>query len=294
MAIFSQLDTLISVCAAKDSACWAVAAPRLLRHCPARRHILIVPAQDLPLFKAITPPAYEVIEEDDILGHRGKSYIEAALSPQKKAQANWYLQQFIKIEAARTAAPDALVLIWDADTVPLRPLSFIDEQGCILLYAGALIEKPYLAMARALFEIKNVPRNGFIAQNFACRAKTVQAFCAVIKARHGCHWIDAVLNIANQNPDMSLSEYECLGLFMHSQNPESWRRNWRSWERFGVSLLGSPEQLYGKREAFLAQFFDYISFENWDNGQKYSKRKITNQLYNWKKVLIRAWLKRLL
>ncbi len=116
--------TLISVCCADDISVWAVASYCLISRIPAKSYVVIVPDQDVEQFLALSPAEYSVLPESLFVGGL-KARIEARLPEYNRHRAGWYLQQFIKLAAVKHFGEYGDVLIWDADTVPLKRIRFL-------------------------------------------------------------------------------------------------------------------------------------------------------------------------
>jgi hypothetical protein len=73
--------------------------------------------------------------------------IRAALPPSAATRTGWYLQQFLKLYAARVLpklSEDFCIL--DSECVFLRPIALKDASGCLLLDHGGVRHDPYFSM----------------------------------------------------------------------------------------------------------------------------------------------------
>ena len=75
----------------------------------------------------------------------------------------WYLQQFLKLSALQKFNQEP-VIIWDADSVALNPISFFRPDGGIEIYTSDEYHLPYFELIDRLLRMdKRVPFS-FIAQ----------------------------------------------------------------------------------------------------------------------------------
>ena len=89
-------------------------------------------------------------------------------------RAGWYFQQFLKLGYARVCTEKAYI-VWDADTVPVRPISFQNEQGQYLFNVRPEYNKPYFDTMKTLLGLEKCQEDSFIAEHMifdtqrACR-----------------------------------------------------------------------------------------------------------------------------
>ncbi|MEO5341302.1 MAG: DUF6492 family protein [Magnetococcus sp. MYC-9] len=257
------LAKVVSVCCYRDGGVWQRASREIVRRIAATSYEVLVPDHEVALFQAITAAPFAVVEESRYLGGRSLAWLEGQI-PHGRGRPGWYLQQFLKIEAARRGRAEEVVLIWDADTIPLKPLHFTDRHGRLSYYMGDEHHLPYFQTIQKLLDLEKIVDFSFIAQCFPVRSGWANAFCAAIERRSGLHWIDAVLRNLDFEHFFGFSEYESLGTFLLHTHPEEMVFNTRHWQRMGKRLLGSLEALTEERIQALSAEYDYISFEWWD------------------------------
>lgn len=259
---------VLSVCSKKDIDVWAVAAKYILKNIYAKRYIIIVPEDDIDAFKAITPGIYEIVGESRYVGNI-REIIKDKLPIENKHRLGWYLQQFIKLAALEISEDADLLLIWDADTIPLKPLVFLDKSGRLLFYKGAEYHKPYFDLIRKVLGVERVVRYSFIAQCFPIRGVWVREFFEYIEARHGKKWVDVLLEQIDFKEESGFSEYETLGAYISNKHPyEITVRNGK-WLRNGNSLMGGVGNVDRFPFPLLLMRFDFVSFELWDSPKSF-------------------------
>ncbi|HKJ63400.1 MAG TPA: DUF6492 family protein [Hyphomicrobiales bacterium] len=148
------IDRVISVCARKHLDVWKFASQSVIENMKAASYEVIVPDTEVAVFKDASPDAYQVSPESLYIG-RYRQLLEYMID-QRIERLGWYLQQFIKLAALEHHAQDNLLLIWDADTVPLRKLHFVAPTGKLLYYSSAERHPPYFQTIERLTELRRI------------------------------------------------------------------------------------------------------------------------------------------
>lgn len=268
------LAKVISVCSSKDIQTWAIAANYINQFIDANEYLVVVPDHEVDLFRSVTCQPYKVIPESIYVGEL-KSRLKQLLPVENQDRIGWYLQQFIKIAAAKIAPSNGdinqLVLIWDADTVPLKKLNFVDSQGRVLYYSGTENHAPYFDFIKRIFPGLERQRFSFIAQCFPAKISWIQDFCKTLGSKE-VDWIESIILNLDQSQRAGFSEYESLGTFIWNNHREEVALNHNAWERNGRSLVGTPNAISNLVLSGLASQFDFISFEAWDTNRNFKSR----------------------
>jgi hypothetical protein len=192
------------------------------------------------------------------------------LLPQdKKDQLGWYLQQFIKLLAAKDNPPSDIVVIWDADTAPIAHIEFLNADGKIQYYKGTEHHEPYFLTIDKLLNLQKIVNFSFIAQCFPLKVMWLNELCTDIENKKKISWIDATLNQINFSEGNAFSEYETLGTFISHHHPSEVVYIDRPWWRLGNTLLNHVAFLNNKRARELSTSYDFISFEKWERAKPY-------------------------
>ncbi|MCW5718462.1 MAG: hypothetical protein KIS68_11590 [Bauldia sp.] len=256
------IDLVISVCATTHAAVWARGAPNILRHIEAGAYTVVVPDDDLPLFRSLTPPGIEVVPESHHVGAIAP-LLRAAIPAGSGGRFGWYLQQFIKLGAV-IQAPCETVLIWDADAIPLRPLRFLDAAGRLLYYTSHERHDPYFDAIERLLGLAPSHSASFVAQCFPVRTRLARSFAAEVERRSGRPWFEAIIGAIDFSLKSGFSEYETLGTYLAHAHPGGMAFHTGEWLRRGSAAAGGIARFDAATEAWLARRFDHASFEIWD------------------------------
>ncbi|SNX29098.1 hypothetical protein SAMN06295945_1462 [Polynucleobacter meluiroseus] len=263
-----HIDQLISVCSKKDAATWKIASPYIAKNISSSIYSVIVPEDEIEFFKNISPSSFNVIGES-LLADQFSGEIKSRLSEKTKSQYGWYLQQFLKLAAANDCLPNETVLIWDADTIPLKPLTFMDEKSRLIFYQSDEYHQPYFDFISRLLGLEKKVAFSFIAQCFVMKAAWLQQFCNELEIKYQKPWIKVLLENINFDEGNGFSEYETLGTYFSYHYADSIAFTKNKWLRLGNSTVGSAVFLSPKLIKKKLSLYDFVSFEKWDKAKPY-------------------------
>jgi len=265
------IDQVICVCCKRDAQTWLIASAYVVRNIDSKQYKVYVPDAEIDLFRSISAEPFQVIGES-VYTKQLSHEIKSRLSKKISSQFGWYLQQFIKLAAVKDCQPNEVVLIWDADTIPLKSLRFLDERSRLLYYKGHEYHHAYFETIMRLLRLSKKVNFSFIAQCFVMKALWLQEFCSEIESRHHQGWVTALLSTINFNEDNSFSEYETLGTFISHRHSDEIAYIDRKWLRLGNSEIGHAAFLTPQLIANQLGEYDYVSFEKWDKAKPYFLR----------------------
>ena len=273
-SVVPAIDEVISVCSIKDIDVWTVAAKHIVQFISAKQYTVIVPDAQVRMFAAVTKAPYQVKPESIFVGNL-KEKIAQTLTPENQDRVGWYLQQFVKISAVLAHEDRGVVLIWDADTVPLKRLEFINSSGRFICYKGDEYRKSYFDFIERALGLKRTQNFSFIAQSLILKVSWARELTNALAQNAQLPWIDAVLSFLDIAEPAGFAEFETLGTWIWNHHHDEILISERPWYRNGLSLVGNPLKLSQSVWNGLAKSYDFISFEGWDT-----------------KVGIRQWIKR--
>jgi hypothetical protein len=265
----NPVKRVISVCEAKDIAVWAIASRRIVRHIGADFYQLICPDAQISEFEAVTAPGWEITGESRVSGNCSVGMIRERVCGENVNRVHWLFQQFIKLNAiAGSELGDRdVVVIWDADTVPLRRLDFVDPaSGRIRYYHGKEHHRPYFETIEALCGFGRMIDVSFIAQCLPVRAGWVRDMLREIEDRFAGSYVEAILRHLPGKSGSEFSEYETIGswVMMHHRDEVVFQEKKR-WLRSGSWFFGSRLSGPVAKGLFclLANRYDYVAIEKW-------------------------------
>ena len=267
-----RLKRLISVCEIKDIEVWAIASRRIVRNIDAEKYCLICPNSQVDDFKRLTDANWTIQGEGDFASNCHPSIIQDQVSGANSTRVNWLFQQFLKINAILESelGDDELVLIWDADTVPLRKINFINPvNGLISYYHGSEHHIPYFETIRRVLGLEKLANESFVAQCMPIRVGWLKEMVNQIEIRFGNNYVDSILSALPGNSGSEFSEYETIGAWVlkyHRNEMEFRKKNF--WLRSGSTIIG--QNLSGIRARIflnlLGIHYDFVAIENWKNS----------------------------
>ncbi|MBL4806275.1 MAG: hypothetical protein JKY31_03195 [Rhodobacteraceae bacterium] len=258
-----KIDIVISVCSIQHIEVWKITSKEIIRNIPASRYRLFVPDDDLDAFKEISPDEYEILGDSSIIGDL-KNRLLSKMPASQHFRVGWYLQQFIKLTAIHEATDGDVILIWDADTVPLKQLEFIAPDGALSFYTGKENHAPYFDNIAATLNLEKIVDYSFIAQCFPIRGEWAHAFFSYVEEHCQTDWLDGLINKIDFTQSAGFSEYETLGTFLTHNYKDYLNPLPNQWLRKGASAVGGLENLETALSKFVLRRYDFVSFENWD------------------------------
>lgn len=225
----------------------------------AEKRVLIVPDEQVAVFqRVLKTDAFDITPESSILSPWQIEQLREKVSEgQNLDRFGWYLQQFLKLSALEKFSRDhERLLIWDADTIPLRRIHFFSLDGTPRPYFGGEHHQPYFdAVARA-FGIRKYLKRSFIAQSFPItRNQSFDFFESLGRTR----WFEKLLSAIDFSESSGFSEYETLGNFIYRNRPPEWSSG--KWNRYGNKFT-SPRTASSSTVAKLLKY-DFLAFESW-------------------------------
>ena len=261
----NQLDCVTSVCTLRDLNAWLLVSKQIPTKIASKRYRVIVPDDQVRAFQERTPAKIEVHPESIYISDLYKT-IKTKVPTTNQHRTGWYLQQFIKLASLIDGDNGENHLIWDADTVPLKNLDFVDHDGRLAFYKSNERNPDYFPPIERLLGINNSLPFSFIAQCLACKTEWAKEMAAAIEISASKPWALAILDAVDFRKTSGFSEYETLGSFMMANHSNGIRLTDGRWFRYGGSLLGDPANMNRQPYKWFLDRYDFISLESWDTG----------------------------
>lgn len=273
---------VISVCEVRDIGVWRIASRRIVQHITAASYQLICPDAQIAEFEAATAAGWEITGESRFSGNCQLGMIRGKVLGENISREHWLFQQFIKINAiAGSELGDRdIVVIWDADTVPLRRIEFVDSStGRLRFYHGRERHCPYFETIEALFGFGRQTDVSFIAQCMPVRVGRVREMLRRIEDRFPMPYAEAVLSCLPGKSGSEFSEYETIGSWLHKHHRDEMEfRQKNRWLRSGSSIFGTRLSGWMAKGLFclLAARYDFVAIEKWRRPMSF--KRILNRL----------------
>src|SRR6266480_1865383 len=150
---------VVMPCRAADLPILRLTLESVRRFIPLRRAHVITSTANLAKFRRQLGADVDLHDEDALISGMTLARLKQAPLPGFPTSAGWYFQQLLKFAFAFHNSCEDYFLIWDADTVPLRPLEFFDESGRMLFTIADEWHEGYFDTYRKL--LRQEPRREF-------------------------------------------------------------------------------------------------------------------------------------
>ena len=255
-----KFNNIISFALSRDIEVWKVASKNIIKFIDSENYTVIVPKKDLSLFKKNSPAEYKILSEEFYIPKFINNLLDKSVK--SKTKVGWYIQQFLKFSALEEISDDKVALIWDADTIPLKKLTF-EKNNKIAFYKGYEFYKAYFDHISILLGLKKNNNFSYIAQCMPVKGKWFKELIKSIENKNHKNWVDAIIKTINFEELNAFSEYEMIGTFVEKNFPNEIQILDNNWQRYGKSIIGSVSN-FKYFDKLLALKYDYISFEHWD------------------------------
>jgi hypothetical protein len=197
-------------------------------------------------------------------------------------RAGWYYQQFLKMAVSESSTASERFVIWDADTIPYRHMTFFDGDAHCFTVHKKEFHHPYFHTNARLIGIdrrRDGPAFSAISQHMPVSRFLMKALLSALESQSGTTWADAIRSAISDGEGHSLfSEYELYFDYVTSITTAPYVLVERPWYRFGNSCW--PDQ-----RLFLRYRSSFTSFEAWDKRKPFSVR---NWLERWSELFAPA------
>lgn len=195
---------------------------------------LIVPDRDFDLFSHLADDVISVIRETAILPNWPCSRVADRL--ELRSRAGWYLQQFLKLSFGDHSCLSRYV-IWDADTILLREISFCSH-GITRVNLAKERHQPYFDTFEKLTGKSPTLEKSAISQYLLVETDVIRQLINLICERtHSDDWIEGVLKCLPGKDPSEFSEYETYVNFLVGSEPNRISFSSERWFRYGTEIV---------------------------------------------------------
>jgi hypothetical protein len=255
-----KLDVVMT-CTVRDKKTVQFVIEGIINYLPVNNILMYVPEKDINIFEDILRDKLIVCNEDQAI--HGMTSGSLAKHPHRvfPRLTGWYYQQLLKLSYSFQAADDDYYLIWDADTVPLKPMEFFDSQGRMLITPAEEYNPWYFKTYRNLLGEDAHREYSFISQHLLVQKSVLREMLTRIEQRFpeqpGWPW--AIMAGLPDKFGTLFSEYETYGHYLRNHYPERMAIRSLSWLREGTERYGFPP----KEDVLerLSSVYDYVAFE---------------------------------
>jgi succinate dehydrogenase flavin-adding protein (antitoxin of CptAB toxin-antitoxin module) len=289
---------IVLACRKKDLGVLRLVIPRLRKFIPHQRCVVFTSILNLNLFRRSLGKEVVLVDEDTVIPGMRLQDLRAKVSlPGFPAGAGWYFQQFLKLSYPRLYPRAERYLIWDADTVPLRPIDVFGSKGESLLTVATMEaasppsgvnldletlemlkkatcpHEEYFSNFEHLLGQKTPSFTSFISQHMPIQVETLNQMTQKIENRFPGpeSWCWKVIQNLHGPGANLFSEYEFYAHYALQHAPTRHRVRYLAWSR-GGRLRGSASQREKQLENW-SKALDFVAVEAWASPLR---RKIFN------------------
>jgi len=256
--------TAVMACRKRDLTTLKVSLPYLQRNLPMKHLVLFVPDAEVGLFDRYFNGETSIIGQDTVFADMTLKQLQGSAVGGFPRTAGWYYQQLLKYSYAYSDPENDYYLIWDADTIPLRPLDFLDAEGRMIFTKSDERHAPYFRTYRRLLEEDADVEYSFISQHQIIRKSMLREMLGRIELIHGRPWPWAIVGCLEPEGYNQFSEYETYGHYVKRHHPEEVSVRELPWLRNGTGECGYPPRI-GAVDG-LADRYAFASFEQRDRA----------------------------
>lgn len=232
---------IVSACLARDLPVYRRTFCSLVEHLPGAEIHVITRKDDFGSFRNACGAELKLWDEGDLVPGMTLPELRKLPLPFFPVGAGWYFQQFLKYGFHTVSNDNEHFLIWDADTVLLRPLKFFDDAGRPIYTRAEERHPPYFATFKALFGVEMRQEFSFISQHQIINKRILREMLSLIEERNGGKaWPWAIMDNLWGSGSNLFSEYETYGHYLKWRHPSDFALRDLAWTRNGGGSLGLP------------------------------------------------------
>ncbi len=258
--IISKIEHLYTLQLAVDS---------LNRYTKVNKIYIVTPLENFPKINKIANNII-LVDEDKLIPFMTIMELRNLTLPGFPEAAGWYFQQLLKLGCAYIDGLNEKFLVWDADTILLRPLDFFDGDKLIFTI-GSGYHSPYFDSFKNLIGIDPKADYSLIAQHMPMNKKIIIEILNKIADNFAGsdNWAWKIMNNLSGDSKQLFSEYECFGHFVKIIYPGRFVTRSIPWLRFGTRISSlQPSSTELNR---LAKRYFFASFEIWDTHKPWKR-----------------------
>jgi hypothetical protein len=271
---------IVTTCRAYDLPVFEIAIKKIQANLPCKNLYVIAPSKDCKKMQRKLGRQAQIIPEDEFISGMNIQQLRRLAIFGFPKNAGWYFQQFLKLQFAFVEPADDFYLIWDADTIPLRPMRFFDSNGRMLLTKAMEYHAPYFETYRRLFNADPNREFSFISQHMLVQKSIAREMLEKIERQTAGNenWAWKIMRSLPPIDDLHLfSEFETYGHYVKNNHPARVAFVERVWWRFGSEFTGGKIPSERDLEK-LARDYEFVSFEKAARGLRLLAKNFLNKI----------------
>jgi hypothetical protein len=272
-----RVDVVVA-CLKRDLPKLSLACRNLQRFVAMKQLHVITARRDFKYFEDALGREVALIDENEMIPTVTLPALKVIPLARLSQGHGWYFQQLLKFQFAFVKPEDDHYLIWDADTVPLRPLEFFDAQGRMLLTKAQEYHRPYFQTYEKILGRPAQREFSFIAQHMLIRKSILRELLGEIE--HHCpgneNWAWKIMRNLDGEGSNRFSEYETYGHYLKEKHAAEAMFRDLPWLRHGATECGRHPTPVALEK--LAEKYYFVSFEDSESFYRRNGRKVRDWL----------------
>ena len=270
--------SVVIPCRARNLPVLALAYEKMRVLFPFKRLHVITARGNFRRFERVLGSEVALVDEDKMIPGMTLESLKVIPQPFLARGPGWYFQQLLKFQFAFVEPDDDYYLIWDADTVPLRPMRFFDDTGRMLFAIVEPLHQPYFDTYEKLLGEPPKPEFSCIAQHMIVRKSMLREMLGAIE-KH-CpgeeSWAWKIMRNLGGEGYKRFSEYETYGHYVKNRHPDLAVFRRLPWLLNGTKLLG-PNPARADLDRIQGNY-DFVAFEAYQTWYRERARQIREKL----------------
>lgn len=257
------------------------------KYLPIKKIIVIGSIKGKKLFE--DDSRVELLDEETLYAGLGMLQVRKLVEAQggHMTRSNWYFQQFLKM-AYSYCCEDEYYIVWDADTVPLRPIELFYGDKPLFSFCNDY-RKDYFDTLETLFhgEVKKQKKESFIVEHMVIKTSYMREMIETIesdKTLKGTYFYEKIISSINRESikTTGFSEFETYANYILTKHHNSY--GLRRLEAFRFGLIITGDRLDDSMIKWLAKSKDTISFEHFCRPSMWRFMWLNEKTYQTKSV----------
>lgn len=210
----------------------------------------------------------QFIDEDSLIPGLSFSSVSNLIKERNSdvRRTGWYFQQLLKMAYAEVCQVQ-YYLVWDADTLPIRNISFFNAEGKVLFNIKKEYHKPYFKTIHNLLGIKKQIKGSFISEHMMFDKNIMLNILESIEKnnKYSGMWFEKII-ASIESEYLSLqgfSEYETYGTYLHAKYRQVFQQRNFPTLRCGSWIFDSvPKQ---EVIQWMGKYYYTMSMETWQH-----------------------------
>ncbi len=230
-------------------------------HIRPRRIYIVARPTDHAMLRERLGSRVELLDARSLIPDMTLAALEKLPVAEFPQRAGWYYQQLNKLAFGLRPSCGAHYLIWDADTVPLRPMTFFDAQGRVWFNGSAEYHLEYFENYARLLGHSAEREFSFVSEHMVVDTAILQEMLDTIDRRFpGTEsWAWKIMRNLSGEGISLFSEYETYGHYVKAKHPDKAAYRFLPWTR--DKKIGLDWEPNAALLAELAQHYFYATFD---------------------------------